>query len=65
MDPEGFKFSYARVAATHGVFSGDALARLEESGIEQIYVTNTLIQKHSPWVRVVDISPFIQALMKR
>jgi ribose-phosphate pyrophosphokinase len=57
-----------RVAATHGVFSGDALTRLKESRIEHIHVTNTLAQiKYPkvtvPKVSVVDISPFIQALI--
>jgi ribose-phosphate pyrophosphokinase len=59
-----------RVAATHGVFSGDALARLNESRIEQIQVTNTLVQTQSPEitvpkVRVIDISPFIRAIIDK
>ncbi len=54
-----------RVAATHGVFTKDALLRIEASCITQVYVTNTLIQtRTSGKITVVDITPFIQKIMQ-
>lgn len=55
-----------RVAATHGVFAGDALKAIEESAIEKVYVTNTLIKQvqFSEKLSVVDISEFLQGIMK-
>ncbi|MBI4531528.1 MAG: ribose-phosphate pyrophosphokinase [Candidatus Latescibacteria bacterium] len=32
---------------THGVFSGDAIARIEDSSIEELVVTNTIPQRHN------------------
>ena len=50
-----------RVAATHGVFAGNALKALNESSIEDIRVTNTLEQAHrSEKVTIVDVAPWIQ-----
>ena len=54
-----------RVAATHGLFTGDARAKLEASRIEKIYVTNSLLQKQtSDKITVVDIAPFIEEIMQ-
>lgn len=53
-----------RVAATHGLFAGNAIKHLEESSIEQIYVTDTLKQsKLSKKITVADITPFIQKIV--
>ncbi len=53
-----------RVAATHGLFTQDALSRLEESNIEHISVTNTLKQTHhSDKVNVTDITSFIHHIV--
>lgn len=52
------------VAATHGVFAGEALKAIEESIIEKVYVTNTLNQeRHSKKLSVVSISNFIAKLI--
>lgn len=53
-----------RVACTHGLFTGDARARLAASKIEKIYVTNSLPQPvaHDK-ITVVDIAPFIEDIM--
>ena len=49
------------VAATHGIFSGNAFEQLHNSLIDHIYVTNTLEQNvgHEPKVSVIDIGPMI------
>lgn len=54
-----------RVAATHGVFADNARARLQESRIEKIYVSNSLPQPtgHDK-ITVVDVAPYIEDLMK-
>ncbi len=49
-----------RLAATHGIFSGEARSRLISLPIEEILVTNTLPQTRSPGIRVLDISPVIR-----
>jgi ribose-phosphate pyrophosphokinase len=60
---EGCKDVY--VAATHGIFSGDAIKRLEESAIQKIFVTDTIPQKRrSRNIKVVPISGFIGRLVK-
>jgi ribose-phosphate pyrophosphokinase len=54
-----------QVAATHGIFAGDARARLQESRIEKIYVTNSLPQPEGhDKITVVDVAPYIEDLMK-
>jgi ribose-phosphate pyrophosphokinase len=57
-----------RVAATHGIFSRDAITRLDSSPIEQIVVTDTIrppkILKHSSKFQVVSVAPIIaQAIL--
>jgi ribose-phosphate pyrophosphokinase len=54
-----------RVAATHGLFTGDARERLQQSAIEKIYVTNSLPQQRATdKITVVDIAPFIQEILQ-
>jgi ribose-phosphate pyrophosphokinase len=48
-----------RLAATHGIFSGEARRRLISLPIKEILVTNTLPQIRSPKIRVLDISPLV------
>jgi ribose-phosphate pyrophosphokinase len=48
-----------RLAATHGLFSGEARDRLSRLPIKEILVTNTLPQIRSPKIRILDITPFI------
>jgi ribose-phosphate pyrophosphokinase len=51
------------VYATHGVFSGNAREKLEKSPIKRIYVTNSLPQKASGKIKVIDISRLLQELI--
>jgi ribose-phosphate pyrophosphokinase len=48
-----------RLAATHGIFSGDARDRLSKLPVEEILVTNTLPQIPHPRIRTLDIVPFL------
>ena len=53
------------VWATHGIFSGDALAAIEKSNIKKIYVTNTLLQKRcSNKIEVISIAPLIKKIIE-
>jgi len=47
------------LAATHGIFSGDARTRLSHLPIEEILITNTVPQIRHPKIRVLDIVPLI------
>lgn len=52
-------------ATTHGVFSGPALDRLEESCLEKVVVTNTLpLARRIDKMQVVSIGPLIAAAIK-
>ena len=48
-----------QIAATHGIFSGDARDRLSTLPIERILVTNTLPQAPDPRTHVLDIVPLL------
>ncbi|KND94362.1 Ribose-phosphate pyrophosphokinase 5 [Tolypocladium ophioglossoides CBS 100239] len=54
---------------THGVFSGDAISRLNASAIDKIVVTNSVPQdEHSrlcPKLEVLDISPIFAEAIRR
>lgn len=52
-----------RVAATHGLFSGNARERLTRLPIREIIVTNTLPQPRTPKIRVLDVTPFILEML--
>ncbi len=54
-----------RLAATHGIFSGQARDRLSRLPIKEVLVTNTLPQTRSPKIRVLDISPLILGALAR
>ena len=51
--------SRIQIAATHGIFSGDARERLSTLPIERIRVTNTLPQAPDPRTHVLDIVPLL------
>ncbi|MCB0394246.1 MAG: ribose-phosphate pyrophosphokinase [Bdellovibrionales bacterium] len=55
--------------ATHGVFSGPALSRLNESAIEKVVVTNTIPQAENQKVcsklHVVSMAPVLAEAIKR
>jgi len=51
-------------AVTHGVFSEGSYQKLQDSDLHKIYVTNTLDCKSIGKVEVVDISQFIENLLK-
>jgi ribose-phosphate pyrophosphokinase len=53
-----------RVLATHGVFSGGAVKRLEKAPIRKITVTNTLpVKVQSRKIKVVKIEPVIKTIL--
>lgn len=45
--------------ATHGIFSGNALEKIQNSSITKIFVTNTLPQKQLSKIQYLDISSYI------
>ncbi|KAK6834515.1 Ribose-phosphate diphosphokinase [Apiospora arundinis] len=64
---EGATAIYALL--THGIFSGDALARINASAIDKIVVTNTVPQEqHSamcPKLEILDIAPIFAEAIRR
>ena len=54
-----------RLAATHGIFSGEARDRLSRLPIKEILITNTLPQTRSPKIRILDIAPLILHALAR
>jgi ribose-phosphate pyrophosphokinase len=55
------------VAASHGVFSGNALQRLEACGLEELIVTNSIPivpERHIPQLTVLSIGPIVAATIK-
>lgn len=54
---QGARKVYALVA--HALLAGNALEKLEKSGIEKIYAANTLPRKESPILEYIDIGPLI------
>jgi len=52
------------VIATHGIFSDDAIKKINKSRIKKVYVTNTIHQKsHSKKIKVIDISDYLKNIM--
>ena len=47
------------IAASHGLFNGDALNRLKQAPIEEVVVTNSQNDPHVPFIKQVDIAPEI------
>jgi ribose-phosphate pyrophosphokinase len=54
-----------RLAATHGIFSGEARERLSRLPIEEILITNTLSQIRHKKIRILDITPLALAALGR
>jgi len=58
-----------RVACTHGVFSGDALQRLQDHpDVDEIVCTNTVPippSKHVPKLSVLTVAPAFAEAMRR
>jgi len=54
-----------RLAATHGVFSGDARDRLLRSPVEEILTTDTLSQVRDKKIRVLGVTPLIRDALAR
>jgi ribose-phosphate pyrophosphokinase len=54
-----------RLAATHGIFSGEARERLNRLPIKEMLVTNTLPQTRSQRIRILDISPLVADALAR
>jgi len=48
-----------RIAATHGIFSGQARARLSQLPVSEILTTNSLPQIRYPKIRPLDIVPLL------
>jgi ribose-phosphate pyrophosphokinase len=53
-------------AAAHGLFSGEALKRIEDSEIEQVIVTDTIPDRdNSKKIKVVSVAPLLAEAIKR
>ncbi len=54
-----------RLAATHGIFSGDARERLSRLPIEEVLITNTLPQIRHKKIHILDITPLVVTALGR
>lgn len=58
-----------RVAATHGLFSGDALKKISESAIEEMVVTDTIKPKDevikNKKITIVSVAPLLAEAIRR
>lgn len=58
-----------RVAATHGLFSGDALMKIADSAIEEMIITDTIAQseavKNNPKITIVSVAELLAEAIKR
>lgn len=58
-----------RAVATHGVFSKEALDRIDESAIEEVIITDTIDQKEevlqNPKITIVPVAPLLAEAIKR
>lgn len=58
--------SSVTVCATHGIFSGDALRKIEESAIDRVIVTNSIPkQNHCKKLEMLDVSDLLGEAIKR
>jgi ribose-phosphate pyrophosphokinase len=53
------------VAATHRVFSADALSRLHGAGVGEVWVTDTIATAPNPGVHVVSVAPLLAEAVRR
>jgi ribose-phosphate pyrophosphokinase len=54
-----------RLAATHGIFSGEARNRLLRLPVEEVLITNTLPQIRGKKIRILDITPLVLDALAR
>lgn len=58
-----------RVAATHGLFSGDALQKINDSAIEEMVVTDTILPKEEvakdKKITIVSVAPLLAEAIRR
>ncbi len=58
-----------RVAATHGIFSEDALVKIKDSAIEELIITDTISQsreiRNNPKITVVSVAPLLAKAIER
>ncbi|MFH1589605.1 MAG: ribose-phosphate pyrophosphokinase [archaeon] len=59
---EGAKSVY--ICATHPVFSGDAISKLQDSCAKEVLVTNTIPVKSQGNIKFIDIAPMLALAMK-
>lgn len=52
------------VAATHGIFSDDALKKIGKSPIKMVYVTNSLPQKAHRKLKTINLAPLLENIIK-
>jgi ribose-phosphate pyrophosphokinase len=52
------------ICATHGVFSKDALARIEAADIEAFFVTDTIPQQPSPKLIPISVAPLLAKVIE-
>ena len=58
-----------RVAATHGLFSGDALQKISKSQIDEVLTTDTILHRRevvsNPKIRIVSLAPLLAEAIRR
>jgi ribose-phosphate pyrophosphokinase len=58
-----------RVAITHGLFSGDALARINDSAISEVLITDTIEQQEAVTknkkIKVISVAPLLAKVIHR
>jgi ribose-phosphate pyrophosphokinase len=51
---------------THGVLSGDAIARIEASALQELVITDTIpLKRTSDKIRVLSVAPLFAAVMRK
>ena len=51
------------IAASHGLFNGPAIERLENAPIEEVVVTNSELKPNSSKIKQIDLAPEIVGAM--
>jgi ribose-phosphate pyrophosphokinase len=58
-----------RVAATHGVFAGEALEKISKSAIEELFITDTIKPREevlqNKKIRIVSVAPLLAEAIRR
>ena len=57
-----------RACATHGVLSGGAVKRIEDSALDEVFITNTIPHpelENNPKIKVLSIAPVFATIMRR